>query len=77
VTEYSLTQSRINLADSAAALAVAQRQAREAQVRALHDSLTGLPTRELFDDRLAQAIALAGRHDWTLAVCTSHFINRE
>jgi diguanylate cyclase (GGDEF)-like protein len=68
VTEYSLTQSRINSADSAAALAVAQRQAREAQVRALHDSLTGLPTRELFDDRLAHAIALADRHDWTLAV---------
>ena len=68
VTEFSLGQSRIELADSEAALSVAQRQAREAQVRALHDSLTGLPTRELFDDRLAHAIALADRHDWTLAV---------
>ena len=68
VTEYSLTQSRIDLADSAAALSVAQREAHEAQVRAMHDSLTGLPTRELFDDRLAHAIALADRHDWTLAV---------
>ncbi len=66
--ESELTQSRIALADSAAALATAQQHAREAQVRALHDSLTGLPNRELFDDRLAHAIALADRHDWTLAV---------
>ena len=68
VTEYSSTQSRIDLANSAAALSMAQRHAREAQVRALHDSLTGLPNRELFDDRLTHAIALAHRHDWTLAV---------
>ena len=66
--EIALTQSRIDLADAAAALSLAQQRAREAQVRALHDSLTGLPNRELFDDRLAHAIALAERHDWTLAV---------
>jgi two-component system, cell cycle response regulator len=36
--------------------------------RTLHDSTTGLPNRELFDDRLTQAIALAKRHAWTLAV---------
>lgn len=35
---------------------------------ALHDSMTGLPNRDLFDDRLAHAIALAKRHAWTLAV---------
>src|ERR1022692_878237 len=35
---------------------------------ALHDSMTGLPNRDLFDDRLVHAIALAKRHDWTLAV---------
>jgi len=67
VTEYS-QQSRIDLADTTAALSLAQQRAREAQVRALHDSLTGLPNRELFDDRMAHAIALAERHDWTLAV---------
>ena len=36
--------------------------------RALHDSTTGLPNRDLFDDRLTHAIALAKRHTWTLAV---------
>jgi diguanylate cyclase (GGDEF)-like protein len=67
-TGTELTQSRLALADAAAALSTAQQHAREAEVRALHDSLTGLPNRELFDDRLAHAIALADRHDWTLAV---------
>jgi len=36
--------------------------------RTLHDSTTGLPNRDLYDDRLAHAIALAKRHSWTLAV---------
>jgi diguanylate cyclase (GGDEF)-like protein len=66
--ETELTQSRIALADAAAALSTAQEEAREARESALHDSLTGLPNRELFDDRLGHAIALADRHDWTLAV---------
>ena len=36
--------------------------------RVLHDSMTGLPNRDLFGDRLTHAIALAKRHAWTLAV---------
>ena len=36
--------------------------------KTLHDSTTGLPNRDLFDDRLTQAIALAKRHTWMLAV---------
>ena len=35
---------------------------------ALHDVLTGLPNRALFNDRLEHGIAQAGRHGWTLAV---------
>src|ERR1700735_391050 len=66
--ETELTESKIALADAAAALSTAQQHAREAQSRALHDSLTGLPNRELFNDRLTHAIALADRHDWSLAV---------
>jgi GGDEF domain-containing protein len=47
---------------------MAQQDAHEAQVRALHDSPTRLRNREVFDGRLALAISLADRHDWTLAV---------
>jgi diguanylate cyclase (GGDEF)-like protein len=49
-------------------LATAREGKRKAQLRALHDSTTGLPNRDLFDDRLGHAIAQAKRHDWTLAV---------
>jgi two-component system, cell cycle response regulator len=36
--------------------------------KALHDSTTGLPNRDLFNDRITHAIAMAKRHAWTLAV---------
>jgi len=50
------------------ALALAQTEERQSRQRALHDQRTGLPNRELFDDRLNHAIAQARRHGWDLAV---------
>ena len=41
---------------------------RELRITALHDSLTGLPNRSLFNDRLSQAIAHAKRTETRLAV---------
>ena len=67
-TEIALTESREILADTQAALVISQEEGRDARRRALHDSMTGLPNRDLFDDRLLNAISLAQRHDWTLAV---------
>jgi len=64
----ALTQSREALADSEAALSTAQEKEKKARFLGMHDVRTGLLNRTLFDDRLAQAISLAERHDWTLAV---------
>jgi diguanylate cyclase (GGDEF)-like protein len=49
-------------------LAAAIEQEEGARNVALHDILTGLPNRMLFDDRLQHGIAQATRHHWTLAV---------
>lgn len=47
----------------------AQRQMQEAlRYQATHDALTALPNRNLFQDRLAQAMSLAKRHERLLAV---------
>ena len=66
--EIALSKSREALADTEAALATAEEAEKKAWLRAMHDSTTGLPNRNLFDDRLAHAISLAERHAWTLAV---------
>lgn len=66
--EIHLIQSRSALAQSNAALAASTEAERNAQHRALHDPTTGLPNRDLFDTRLEQAISMAKRHGWTLAV---------
>lgn len=64
----ALRESQATLAVTVASLHTARAEERKARLRAMHDSATGLPNRELFDDRLARAIALAARHHWTLAV---------
>jgi diguanylate cyclase (GGDEF)-like protein len=67
-TRIALAESKNALASSEAALATSQDGEKKAQLRVLHDSATGLANRDLFDDRLTHAIALAKRHDWTLTV---------
>jgi diguanylate cyclase (GGDEF)-like protein len=67
-TKSALPKSHKALANIESALVTADEEKNEAQLRALHHSATGLPNRDLFDDRLAHAIALATRHDWTLVV---------
>lgn len=49
---------------------ITDRKEAEARIRymALHDALTGLPNRLLFEDRLSNAIAHARRHDAHVAV---------
>ncbi len=49
-------------------LAAAVEQEGGARNAAFHDTLTGLPNRALFNDRLNHGIAEAKRHGWTLAV---------
>lgn len=66
--KQALNQSRDALVASDAALVAAREAEQAASHRAMRDEKTGLPNRTLFDDRLAQAIAGAERHGWTLAV---------
>ncbi len=68
VVEVALANSRTALAETTASLASALASEERANFRALHDHTTGLPNRALFDDRLSHALALAERHDWTVAV---------
>ncbi len=68
VVEVALARSRIALQETSDSLASALASEARANLRAMHDHATGLPNRALFDDRLSQALALAERHDWTLAV---------
>jgi diguanylate cyclase (GGDEF)-like protein len=58
-------QTRIALTESQTALAHTEAASHRGTLR---DSATGLPNRDLFDDRMAHAIALAKRHNWTLTM---------
>ena len=68
VVEVALASSRTALAQANASLASALASEERANLRALRDHTTGLPNRTLFDDRLSHALALAERHNWTVAV---------
>ena len=68
LVEVALASSRTALAETSLSLASALAGEERANRKALHDHTTGLPNRALFDDRLAQALALAERQDWTVAV---------
>lgn len=67
-TEVALAQVEAVLVHTQEALVSARQNEDVSRQRALHDSATGLPNRELFDDRMTQAIAMAERHGWNLAV---------
>ncbi len=68
VINAELAAARRVLARTHVALATAREEERTARMQSLHDAATGVPNRELFDDRLAHAMSIAKRHAWTLAV---------
>ena len=67
-TEQKLSATKHILSNTQDNLAIAHEVAEEATQRTLRDFVTGIPNRELFNDRLEQAIALAERSGWILAV---------
>lgn len=64
----TLRGNRDTLPDLQDVWSIAHEVVKETKKRSLTDFVTNIPNRELFHDRLEQALALAKRHDWDLAV---------
>lgn len=68
VVESELADMKSDLADTRDDLSMSQANEEETRRVALHDELTGLPTRALFEHGFDQGLILARRHGWGLAV---------
>ncbi|HYH44000.1 MAG TPA: GGDEF domain-containing protein [Burkholderiales bacterium] len=66
--ESKFAEIKGELADAQSDLSDSLTKEQHARHLSLHDGLTGLPNRSLFNDRLENALALAKRHSWRLAV---------
>ncbi len=66
--EVELAETKANLSEILDDLSKSQVQEEEARHLSLHDSATGLPNRELFQQRLDHGLTQAQRHGWGLAV---------
>lgn len=68
VIEAELSEMKNDLADVRDNLTKSRAQEEESRKVALHDALTGLPNRVLYEELLDQALIQAKRHGWKLAV---------
>ncbi|MDP3630376.1 MAG: GGDEF domain-containing protein, partial [Actinomycetota bacterium] len=67
-TKADLADMKVDLATARDDLSESQANEDEALQRSLHDPLTGLPNRALFDQGLDHGLIQARRHGWGLAV---------
>lgn len=68
VIETELSDMKNDLDDVRDDLSKSQAKEEESRKVALHDALTGLPNRLLFEERIDFGLIQAKRHDWKLAV---------
>ena len=66
--DSELADTKIDLAEARDDLSKSQAKVEETRQITLHDTLTGLPNRVLFEQRLEHGLIQAKRHGWELAV---------